>query len=102
MFNKLNNDKVCKCLFCQNTARFISFLKGYGQTCSSEECMRKLFLKNNVELKNLHRQKYSEFVLNNLEFYKNVEFPLLPDAKLTIRIISPSKTSLTHFQKNRK
>ena len=75
LFNKLNNDNVCKCLFCQNTARFISFFKGYGQTCSSEECTRKLFLKNNVELKNLHRQEYSEFVLNNLEFYKNVEFP---------------------------
>lgn len=75
MFNKLNNDKVCKCLFCQNTARFISIFKGYGQTCSSKECTRKLFLKNNIETKNLHRQQYSEFVLNNLEFYKNVDFP---------------------------
>lgn len=75
LFNKLNNDKVCKCLFCQNTARFISIFKGYGQTCSNKECTRKLFLKNNIEIKNLHRQQYSEFVLNNLEFYKNVKFP---------------------------
>ena len=75
LFNKLNNDNVCKCLFCQNAARFISIFKGYGQTCSNKECTRKLFLKNNIETKNLHRQQYSEFVLNNLEFYKNVKFP---------------------------
>lgn len=77
LFNKLNNDNVCKCLFCQNVARFISIFKGYGQTCSNKECTRKLFLKNNVETKNFHRQQYSEFVLNNLEFYKNVEFPFV-------------------------
>lgn len=75
LFNKLNNNKVCKCEYCQNTARFISFFKGYARTCSSKECVKKLFLKCNVETKMSNRQKYTEFVLNNLEFYKNVQFP---------------------------
>lgn len=66
-----------KCIYCGNDCRFISFTKGYLNHCGSIECSRKSIYNGNTVTKSKNRQRYREYITNNLEFYKNVNFPFI-------------------------
>lgn len=71
---KNNIKETPKCSFCENPRRFLDIREGYRKTCGSRECLEKLqkiCYKKMIE----STKNYDEFILKNLDFYQNVEFP---------------------------
>lgn len=101
-YNKIFGiSEIAKCEYCGKELKFLSISKGYALNCGSKVCIRKTFLKENSIGKLNKKKKYDNFILNNLEYYKNVKFPFIDpyDRKLVenvkqFRIKSFSKLNI--------
>lgn len=102
-----NLNEIPKCEFCGKDCKFISLSKGFAKNCRSKDCVRKLFLKNNSELKRENRIEYDNFVKDNLDFYKNVQFPFIDiydnkEVRSQSQFSLKSASSLEIFNENKK
>lgn len=68
-----------KCIFCEKNAKFISFNKGYRDTCINKKCILKKkkitniqLGKNRIENKNSNIEYYN-YIISNISFYKKTQ-----------------------------
>ena len=66
--NKLNKPDN-NCVICGNETKFISFVRGYRDTCSSK-CNTILNKKRGTFRKNINKE-YEKYILNNKKFYED-------------------------------
>ena len=63
-----------KCLFCEKKAKFKNFKDGYLKTCSYKNHKNER-IKLGIENKENKNEKFTSYVSQNLEKYKNIVFP---------------------------
>lgn len=71
-----NLTEAPKCRFCGKKCKFISFFKGYLKICSAKNHYNEL-AKLALETRFEKRKKYDEFILKNIDIYKNIKFPFI-------------------------
>lgn len=65
-----------KCIYCGEKCKFISFLCGYENFCNGLKHKNE-FNKIGKETLKIKRQNYDNFIINNIDFYKNITFPFI-------------------------